>query len=296
MAVWPSLLPNHFPPEGRQQVKSQDNLRIKGKGYPPGRLIRQEMRDIAALQRRLLPRQAPQMDGWHIAVYYGDGARPGGDYYDFFPLPDGRLAFVIADASGHGGAAAVMVAQVRTLLHSCPLSSGQGRGPFCPLLGVETQPPHVVLGHLDRILEENSLEGHFMTAFYGVLAPRSGALRYSSAGHPLPRWWRASTRTVEPLPDVGGPPLGLGLAVPYAQGEIAIGSGDVLVCYTDGLNEARNYQNKQFGLHELDAAIEKSASGGSEAIKLRVQTSLGRFLAGDGPQDDVTLLVIERAV
>jgi serine phosphatase RsbU (regulator of sigma subunit) len=82
---------------------------------------------------------------------------PGGNFYDFWPLPDGRLGLLVADASGRGGPAAVMVAQVRLMLHSCPLSSGTGRLPFCPVDNRAVQAPQVVLGHLNHLLRENSL-------------------------------------------------------------------------------------------------------------------------------------------
>src|SRR5262245_35284778 len=86
------------------------------------RALQLEMERIAALQHHLLPRQVPSFQGWDIAIKCVVNPTPGGDYFDFFPLADGRrLALVVADASGHGGAAAVTVAQVRTFLHSCPL-------------------------------------------------------------------------------------------------------------------------------------------------------------------------------
>src|SRR6516162_8825230 len=84
--------------------------------------LQREMRTIAALQHRLMPSQVPPLEGWDVAISYQVNGSPGGDYYDFFLVADGRrLALLVADASGHGGAAAVMVAQVRAFLHSCPL-------------------------------------------------------------------------------------------------------------------------------------------------------------------------------
>ena len=100
------------------------------------RALQLEMRRIAALQHHLIPRQAPNFKGWDIASSYLVNHSPGGDYYDFFPLvEDRRLALVVADASGHGGAAAITVAQVRTFLHSCPLTCGHSFSPFCPVAG-----------------------------------------------------------------------------------------------------------------------------------------------------------------
>src|SRR5262245_11687008 len=98
--------------------------------------LEREMRTIAALQHRLMPSEVPPLAGWSVAISYQVNGMPGGDYYDFFPLADGRhLALMVADASGHGGAAAVMVAQVRSFLHSCPLTCGHAMSPFCPVPG-----------------------------------------------------------------------------------------------------------------------------------------------------------------
>jgi sigma-B regulation protein RsbU (phosphoserine phosphatase) len=252
------------------------------------------MRAIAELEHRLLPRHVPELPGWRIAVFYGDGSRPGGDYYDFLPLPDGELGLLVTDASGHGGPAAVMVAQVRTLLHSCLWSGGRAPETRCPL-GLRTiPPPRILLGALDRILEENSLPDQFLTAFYGVLSPCSKALRYANAGHPPPRWWRASTSTVEPLPDIGGPPLGIGLTPGYAEAVITLSPGDVLTCYSDGLTEAWNELGQAFGLDRLDAALRESAAQGAEVVKCHMLTLFDQFLAGRRPHDDVTVLALER--
>jgi len=263
---------------------------------PPGRSLQQEMQAIADLQRRLLPRQVPQPAGWQIAVHCLVNSWPGGNYYDFWPLPDGRLGLLVADASGRGGPAAVMVAQVRLMLHSCPLSSGTGRLPFCPVDGRVAQSPQVVLGHLNHILQENALEGESLTAFYGLLDPASGILQYANAGHPLPRLWRASTGGVETVPDVTGPLLGIGQADVDLQCRLTIDPGDVLVCFTEGLTQARNGQDEEFGPDRLDAAIGEGAPQGAEEVKRRVVTSLDRFLAGASLQDDLTLLVVERTL
>jgi sigma-B regulation protein RsbU (phosphoserine phosphatase) len=236
----------------------------------------------------------PQLPGWHFAVSYAQSPWPGGDYYDFLAAGDDRLALLMADASGHGGLAAVMMAQVRTLLHACPLTSGRSRGLFCPLSNVAAKPPALVLGHLNAVLEESSLDEQFMTAFYAVLEPASGRLHYAQAGQAPPYWWHASTATVEPLPDVGGPPLGMGLPASYAQGQVALQCGDVLVCASDGLIEAWNEQEMLFGASRLVAAIADAAPRDAEALKEHLLGQLAQFLAGAVPHDDVTLLIVQR--
>ncbi len=261
---------------------------------PPGRSLQQEMQAVGELQRRFLPRQVPQPAGWQIAVHCQVSASPGGNYYDFWPLPDGRVGLLVADASGRGGSAAVMVAQVRSTLHSCPLSSGTGRLPFCPVDARMAQPPQVVLGHLNRVLTECALEGESLTAFYALLDPASGTLQYANAGHPLPRLWRAATGRVEAVPDVSGPPLGAGQANVEVECDLPIEPGDVLVCFSEGLTAARNGSGETFGLLRLDAGLRAGAVQGAEAVKRQVIASLEQFVAGKVHQDDVTLLVVER--
>ena len=243
-----------------------------------------------------MPRQAPYLNGWDIAISYLVNHSPGGDYYDFFPLPDHRrLALVVADASGHGGAAAIAVAQVRTFLHSCPLTCGHSFSPFCPVEGCALPAPGVILAHISRLLEENTLSDHFMTAYYGVLALDTGNFIHANAGHPPPRWWRAALGTVEAVPDCAGPPLGMGLADTYSQASIRLDPGDVLVFYTDGLVEARGLGHRAFGITRLDKAIRQGVTKGAEAVKRKVMDSWQKFLAGKPYEDDVTLVVLGRA-
>jgi sigma-B regulation protein RsbU (phosphoserine phosphatase) len=286
------------------------------KAAPTARLLRSEVRAITRLQHHLLPQEVPQPPGWQIAAYSLLGVWPGGDFYDFLPLPDGRLAFLVADASGHGTPAAVLVAQMRTVLHTCPFRLDQGPTAGCPLWdaapevpechltgGLEpgcsvgwcpiTQPPRVILGRLSRVLEANSLEGQFVTAFYGVLSPGSGLLRFANAGHPPPRWWHASAGRVGPLEDGASPPLGLGVRGECGEGAASLAPGDVLACYTDGLIEAQD-GGKGFGVARLDAAVREAAPRGAEAVKCHVLEAFDRFLAGKNTEDDVTLVVLER--
>jgi sigma-B regulation protein RsbU (phosphoserine phosphatase) len=260
------------------------------------RALQLEMQKIAALQHHLMPSQTPDLKGWDIAIKYVVNHSPGGDYYDFFPLADNRrLVLVVADASGHGAAAAITVAQVRTFLHSCPLTCGHSFSPFCPVGSCTLPPPGVILAHLSRLLEENTLSDHFMTAYYAVLDLDTGTFLHANAGHPPPRWWRAALGTVEAVPDCAGPPLGIGLADTYSQASIRLDPGDVLVFYTDGLVEARSPGHGAFGITRLDTAIREGAARGAEAVKRKVMDSWQTFLGQKPCEDDATLVVLGRA-
>jgi sigma-B regulation protein RsbU (phosphoserine phosphatase) len=249
---------------------------------------------VAALQRRLLPRQIPQPPGWCFAVHHTVGPHPGGDYYDFLPLPDGRLLLFIADASDEGAPSAVLVAIVRVVLHACPLSSGTDCLPFCPLRGEVVQPPHLILGHLNRVLAENCLNGQSMTAFCGLLSPAEGTLHYANAGHLPARLWRAATGTVESLPDAPGLPLALEPHTSYHHKRSCLEPGDMLVLYSDGLTACHDARGALFGTGRLDAVIRQLAPGGAEKVKAGLLANLESFLGREQAQDDLTLLVFGR--
>lgn len=253
-----------------------------------------QLRQIGELQQRLLPRIIHQPAGWRVAVSYAVGPEAGGDYYNVWRLSDGRLVLVLADASGHGGLAAVMVAMVHVVLQGCPLSSGSERLPFCPFRDPLIQPPHIILGHLNNLLVENSLEDQFMTAFIGVLHLQEGCFHYASAGHAGPRWWRASRRTIETVPDVAGMPLGLFPNLSYHHKRLIIDPGDLLVLYSDGVTDAHNRHGENFGRDRLDQIICDMAPRGAEAVKKAIAANLAGFLAGQRPHDDRTVMVIER--
>jgi sigma-B regulation protein RsbU (phosphoserine phosphatase) len=156
------------------------------------------------------------------------------------------------------------------------------------------QPPHLLLGHLNRVLAENSLEDQFMTAFCGVLDPAEGNFHYANAGHPAPRWWRAGPGQVDALRDACGLPLAMEPRTAYHHKRIMLGPGDLLMVYSDGLTAALNPRGQMFGCDRLDAAIHQYAREGARAVKAAIVESLEEFLGAAEPEDDVTLLVVER--
>jgi sigma-B regulation protein RsbU (phosphoserine phosphatase) len=166
--------------------------------------------------------------------------------------------------------------------------------PFCPLRDPVIQPPHIILGHLNCVLAENSLEDQSMTAFCGLLDPIDGNLHFSNAGHLPPRWWRAHEHAIESVRDAAGLPLGMERRTSYHHKRIEIGRDDILVLYSDGLTAALNERGQSFGCDRLDDAIRLNAKEGAEGVKGAIIASFEEFLDGNDPEDDVTLLVVER--
>jgi phosphoserine phosphatase RsbU/P len=256
-------------------------------------MLRQR-RVLSEFQRILVPRLLPQLAGWDVAAHYAVGRWPGGNYYDFLPLSDGRLLVVVADASDQGAPATALVAMTRVVLHACPLSSGTERLPFCPFREPLLQPPHLILGHLNRVLAENSLKEQYLTAFCGLLEPVDGNFHYANAGHPVPRLWRARTRSVEGIDGAAGLPLAVDSRTVYHHKRTMVGPSDVLVLYSDGLTTAKNDRGESFDCQRLDDAIRAQARHGAKAVKEAVLARLDEFLGGTEPDDDVTLVIFGR--
>lgn len=251
---------------------------------------------IGELQRHLLPKQIPQPAGWCVTGYHAQGRLPGGDYYDFLTLPDGRLLIVLADAGDQGAPAVALVAMVRVVLHSCPLSSGVERLPFCPLHEPVMQSPQILLGHLNEILMENSLQEQYMSAFCGLLDPAEGNFHFANAGQPPPRWWHASCRELEIIRAANGLPLGLNRHVAYHHKRIQLEPGDVLMLHSEGLPSIQNGRGEIFGSERLDAVVRQAAPRGAEAIKAQLTVELEHFLDGFVPADDLTFVIVERQI
>ncbi len=153
------------------------NLMLAQKVRQTYQSVDRELKVIGEIQRSLLPEELPQIPSLELATYYQTSQRAGGDYYDFFPLPDGRLGILIADVSGHGTPAAVVMAIIHTIAHTYTGSH---------------DPPSQFLNHLNTHLTRRytAKNGTFVTAFYGIFDAETRNFKYASAGHNPPgcRW------------------------------------------------------------------------------------------------------------
>jgi sigma-B regulation protein RsbU (phosphoserine phosphatase) len=236
-----------------------------------------EMKIVADIQRSLLPKKMPDIPTMSLAAYYRTSHRAGGDYYDFFPLPDGKWGLLIADVSGHGTPAAVLMAITHSLAHSYPGSP---------------MPPGRMLEHVNRHLTERYTvhSDTFVTAFYGIYDPAQRLLTYASAGHNPPRLKRCADGTLDSLDGVSDLPLGIMPDVQYHEQTYRFVPGDQLVLYTDGITEAHNEQGEMFGISRLDRVLENCAIGASGLLE-SVLAALNEFTGSQAIHDDRTLLV-----
>ncbi|GAB4192173.1 MAG: hypothetical protein Kow00105_06220 [Phycisphaeraceae bacterium] len=252
--------------------------------------IKDEVEKIADIQRALLPESLPKIPGLSVAAQYHTFDQAGGDFYTFHPLgtglqrtvehPDGRWAIVIGDVSGHGPAAAVVMAMVESMLASYPMTpdtTGQ------------------VLDYLNRHLCAKRIYDTFVTAFHALYDPRSRTLTYSRAGHPPPLWRKPGGNghvEMEELDAVGGLPLGVMPEERYEDATITIDPGQTLTLYTDGIPETRCPDGRFFGIPGIINAL-RECSGRPDCAADTIMKHVRRHEAGRRPQDDQTLVVIQ---
>jgi sigma-B regulation protein RsbU (phosphoserine phosphatase) len=236
--------------------------------------VDRELKVVADIQRSLLPTTLPRIPTLDLACHYQTSTRAGGDYYDFFELPDGKWGILIADVSGHGTPAAVIMAVTHSIAH---------------MLSEPPLPPSRLMNFVNRHLTQRYTNGSgtFVTAFYGIYDPADGTLSYASAGHPPPRVLRGDTiRTLDGHRNL---PLGIEDSEDYLDNHHRLARGDTLILYTDGITEARNPQGEMFGEDRMDQSA--VCRGSAESIVESILTELDRFRAGRVLGDDRTLLV-----
>lgn len=257
--------------------RATQNLVLNEKLKEAYDIVDRELRVVADIQRSLLPKKLPKIPGLEMATFYRTSQWAGGDYYDFFELPGGRWGFLIADVSGHGTPAAVMMAILHSLTHGHPGAP---------------DPPSALLQHVNqRLASTYTIENDvFVTAFYGIYDPIKREFSYSRAGHNPPRLRKCSQGRVLAIEDVGGPPLGLFEDMKYTQATIPLHRGDVLVLYTDGVTEAMNGLGEQFSLDRLDEILSRCSLPAQEMADAIVEGVDG-FSNGLDPHDDQTLVV-----
>jgi sigma-B regulation protein RsbU (phosphoserine phosphatase) len=239
--------------------------------------VDRELKAVEVIQRSLLPEVLPTIPTMDLAAHYQTSHRAGGDYYDFFPLADGKWGILIADVSGHGTPAAVMMAITHSLAHTLPGAPA---------------PPSKLLCYLNEQLCRRYIgqSGSFVTAFYGIYDPATRTLSYASAGHNPPRFKHCDDGTMSSLDGAGHLPLGIHAEEKYEQASQRLRPGDQIIFYTDGITEAQNAKGEMFGTERLDHVLEACRPGAKPLIDATLE-ALELFTAGRPADDDRTILV-----
>ena len=237
--------------------------------------LKQDIQRAYEIQRSMLP----QGDLLHAGMWFTGYCRPaenvGGDYYDYFTLPDGRVGLLIGDVTGHGFNASLIMAMAR----SCRSTQTRVDPAVTP-----------VMDALNRIVQTTGPEWLFMTACYLLINPSARKYTYANAGHHFPLHYRGDTRTAEPLESTS-PLLGIDANTTFEGVDRHWNPGDSLVLYSDGIVEAENAGGEVFGQDRLQTLVEAHGHEQPTVLKQRIIETVESFSQGVPYMDDVTLAV-----
>jgi sigma-B regulation protein RsbU (phosphoserine phosphatase) len=228
-----------------------------------------EAHEARLMQQALLPKSSPYIPGFVISGLSVPAGAVGGDWYDFIPFPDGRLGLVLADVSGKGTAAALLMSATRGMLRS---------------LAEACCTPAEVLTKLNGLLVEDFPAGKFVTLVYAVLDPATRTVTFANAGHLHPLF--IDNTGAQFLDTERGIPLGLGCG-DYSETCVNLSKGSRLVFYSDGITEAVNADEQEYGLERL---AEHAASPGASAVS--IVDHVRAFANGSGVRDDASVVFV----
>ena len=237
--------------------------------------LRRELELSRQIQTEMLPHASLRLGAAEIKGLSIPAREVGGDFFNYFALPDGRLALLVGDVSGKGVSAALLMANVQATLRA--------------RLPLETELARLADG-LDREIDANTPRGVYLTLFLGILDVERGRLQYVNAGH-NPQFLLHAAGGIQPLSSTGLP-IALYPSQGYSESVVDIGRGDLLFFYTDGLVETENAAGDMFGAERLQALLEASHTQGVDRILEEVETSVRRFRGDAEPFDDATMMAL----
>jgi sigma-B regulation protein RsbU (phosphoserine phosphatase) len=255
------------------------------------RVVEQETlrRDIALasdVQRRLLPDAPPRDEGADFAASSVPARRIGGDYYDFVELRDRAIGIALADVSGKGVAAALIMSVVQASLR---IIASEG----------DVSPPRLV-ARMNQFIHRSTPGSKYATFFYAQLDERRRQLRYVNAGHNAPYLLRANRPSaadsgspeIEQL-SVGGTVVGMFPDTDYEEATVELCAGDVLLAFTDGVPEAHNPEDEEFGEERLQQLLRQTAHLPAEEISARISAEMKNWIRDAEQYDDLTFIVMK---
>lgn len=259
-----------------QAAIALENARLHREALAKERL-EHEMQLASEIQQRLLPRSLPELDGYSFAAWNRSARHVGGDYHDLIPIADDCVALVVADVSGKGVPASLLVSTVhsalRLLLEQCGIAGD-------------------LLSRLNEHVAASSAANKFVTFFVAEVRAGDGQVLYGNAGH-NPALVVSTDGSVRELGS-GGMPLGMMAGAPYRTDAIDMQPGDVLCIYSDGITEAENRQGDEFELPRLRDLLIDARDESPQAIVERMRQEVGAFSSGLPQGDDQTLVIARR--
>lgn len=236
-----------------------------------------ELEIATAIQHRLFPAKIPKIEGYDLSAFNRPCNEVGGDYFDIIRL-DARVGLAIADVSGKGIGAAMLMSNLQAMLQ---------------IRADEFEDPCKLMECMNEDLSPRVGEGQFITMFYLSLNPEEGRIRYCNAGHNPPYLLRKNGDMV--TLEVSGMPLGILPELKYETSEIEIASGDVLLLYSDGITECMDRSEDLFGEERLKDVLRQSAGGDAHAIRGAIFSAVDTFRQDEPYSDDMTLIILKRS-
>jgi phosphoserine phosphatase RsbU/P len=234
-----------------------------------------EMSVAAQIQARLFPRELPQHAGLSVSAYHRPARAVGGDYYDIIPMGPGRFTLVVADVSGKGVPAAILMASLRTQIR---------------VLSPRGLSPSTLITYMNESVYADTEPSQYATLFFGQVDLNQGTLTYVNAGHVAPlivgtmgtRRWLAT----------GGLPLGMFSGRPFEQGTEFFGPGDRLVLYTDGISDVGVAEDETLSAAQLESLVVQNRTASLDELTGRIIQEVKRVQRRTDQSDDITLLVV----
>ena len=245
----------------RRELKEQNDRKTR------------ELNEMRAIQKTLLPEQPPQHPGFDIAVSMNTASEVGGDYYDFHLSGNGTLTFVIADATGHGAKAGLMVTSAKILFL---------------LFGTYKNLPDI-LSRFSGIIKSTGLKQLYLSMALGRL--RENRLELSGAGMPAALLYRAGSDCAEKI-HLKGMPVGSATTYPYQTTTTSLKKGDLLFLMSDGLPELRDKNNQMLGYEEPEKLLRKYVDLSPDEIIRKMEREIENYVSGSPLADDVTMIVM----
>lgn len=266
---------NDYVEPSRLEVDYTANICIDHYTDDQRRKLERELQLSQKVQKALLPQQIPDLPGLELAAFSQPARIVGGDYFDFFQFQDGSPGFVIADVMGKGVAASLLTASLQASLR---------------ILVTEEKDPCEVIRRLNHLFCHNINLTKFVTLFLARYEPDSRTLNYCNAGHNPPLLFRSQKSS---WLQSTSPAIGLVENFQFQSAEVNLFEGDVLLLYTDGVTEARNGGEEEFGVDRLSEILSANSALSARELVRSVRRMIQDFTGGAPLDDDTTIVAIK---